>query len=485
MANIKLLLGAVNITDYLIVTAAKVASPTIEEARVVFAPPHPASRNVILPQTGEIDAANYIITFYSSTDGTTLTQQRGQFERDVRNTKIANEVRFYLAGGTGSTDPAGGQNQLIDSYLDGKTLVSVQREGFRPLVPPAFPSLKEYDVASGGVITLTQGQTFQTGEVITIVITYLTSFEDSASNNGFYTGTVLYTADQQLVAADRNKRVKCEATGATMKVTLEALGSFPTGKFYYFHSNGGNQKNVRLLPFLGSGDKFLFEGVVYDEISVGLGEAVRVEKYGSYWEVVTEFKGLANVGERITKGLLSVINTLPENATLQDGDIYPRLFYWIQTFLPATHKIIDDTVISPSYTHPAGKEGMFVVHSSQRKFRMPNAQGRVIKGLDNFTSYPGTTTRPVGYPGGTEAGVIGKHQHLMFVDRQITDGTFNNPPTPLTPVVRYFQKSGNESYFMKAGNNNEVPTVGVTDTGKGAADENTVKNIGDVFLRRV
>ena len=59
MAQIRLGVGQVNITNTLIAIARKTTTPLVEEAREPYAPPHPATRNVVLPAAGSIDPVIY------------------------------------------------------------------------------------------------------------------------------------------------------------------------------------------------------------------------------------------------------------------------------------------------------------------------------------------------------------------------------------------------------------------------------------------
>lgn len=467
MAVIKLTIGAVNITNYLIVVARKTTDPNTIAAQQAYAPEDlDAPVNVLLPDSGALDAGTYYVDYRESTDGETLGTLLGTFTYDATNKKPISETRYYLTNGPRDIDPEGDQTDLIDPYLDGKNITSIYKEGFRPLVPPGgdTESFKEYDLITGGGVKLLGGQLFNDNEVTVIEITYTLSYDDSASNAGLYDGVVLITEDTTLGTTHRNKCLKCESVSTKLVITLEDLSTVPDGKFYYFRSNRGSQKKVRILP--ATGDKILFAGVERDEVSLGLGESVRIEKATDIWEVVTEWKGQECVGERVTKGVKDTLNLVPEDGSLQDGDIEPRLFKFVHD-LPATHKIIDDAVINIGYVHPEGKEGMFVQHSSLRKFRMPNSQGWYIKGLDDYDTYTGTGNR---YPGATGQGQVGPHTHPL-------------------PFKKNDSSGGNQQNTLYNGIDNgavNFPSTPATsiNTGDGSGDTNEVNNIGDIFHRR-
>lgn len=480
MANINLTIGAVNSTNYLIVTACKTTSPTIVEAEAVY----PAEMlneplNIVLPEAGSIPAAVYYVTYRESEDGETPGQILGRFTYNAKDKKPISEVRWYQAGGSRGIDPVVDQNELIDPYLDGKNITDLEIEG-RPFVPPT-ETFAEYEFISGGGVRLTNGQLFDPGVITKITITYTLEYEASASDAGMYDDVVLITEDIILTDAHRNKRLKCESSSSRLVVTLEDLDVVPSGKFYWFNSNGGMQKKTKILPV--EGQFIRYQGDDYTEFWIGLGEDVRLEKYEDYWEAIAPHPGISMVGEIIKKGLRDVKNTVPADAALLDGDDEPRLWYWVDNFVPPSNKIVTDTVTNVNYVHPVGKEGMWVVHSSLKKFRTPNTQGWMFKGLKDYSNPNTDPSRPYDYPGGTEAANSGEHDHFSFFDN---GDTFT--ATPLTasnkPVKKQGNKAGtgNVNYEYNITGGNKDPNVGKTS--KAGTGRTRVDNIGTIYLIR-
>jgi hypothetical protein len=481
MAVINIFFSVVNITDKVIVIAAKAATPLTEEARVVFDPPHPAQINAILPESGEIDAGVYYVYFYSSSDGTSLDFQLARFEVNTKNKKPISEVRFYQTGGPRDVDPAADQSDIIDPYLDGKDITLVNKEGYGPLAPPST-TFKQYSLIAGGGIHLENGQTFNDGEIMSVTITYTHEFEDSASTSGLYNGTVLVDTTRTLDSSYRGKRLKCEGSASMLEVTLEDISNVPDGKFYYFTTNGGVQKQIRILPFDYGTTKIRFESTDYNEISIGRGEFVRVEKYGTYWEVTLFHANLSRVGERINKTLKAVPSGSVEDGALFSGDLWPRIWYWINNFLPAASYIVDDTLDDVGYVRPAGSQGKFIIHSNPnlKLFRVPDTQGMVLKGVSNFNTVAA---------GPFESGAVGQHYHNQFYD----NGTTNNK-NPLTEENTPDNRQGlgtdfgNENYEYSITGDAGEATLGRTSLGKTPAGvalgtKNTVDNVGEIWIR--
>lgn len=354
MANIDLAVGQVNITaNFLIARARKVSTPLIEETREEYPSPLAPSFNVLLPPSGSIDPVNYYVDFYESSDGIALDLLLAQFVVNAKDNLILSETRWYKVGEGGPVDPAADQDILSDPYLDGKTITKVFKEGQGPLAPPEY-AYKDYDLYAGGGVQLLNGQIFSAGERVAVEITY-TGQQTLIAGAGMYSAVVVITANTTLASTHRNKRIRCVGASSRLVVTLENVAAVPEGTFYHITHNDGNQLQTKILPAVG--DSITYFTDTYSEMTIAPGEYLRVEKIGVKWEAVLVHPGILQVGERMAAGWNAHPNTKPEDATLYDGDDYPRIWWWITNKLPATHVITDDTVTG-AYVHPANKEGL-------------------------------------------------------------------------------------------------------------------------------
>lgn len=475
MAVIKLGIGAVNITDYLIVVVRKVSDPTVEAARELYTPLQVASNlNVVIPSSGSLDPAEYYIDFRESADGTTLGALLKQMEFDATLQIPISETLYYKAGGTLPVDPAADQADLVDAYLNGKNITKVFKYGYGPLWPPggARDPDKEYSLIAGGGIHLEGGQTFNFNERYSVEITYVSRFEQSTSNAGLYDGVLLISADTTLTSAHRNKRLKCESVSSRLVITLEDITTVPAGKFYQFNSNGGSQSKTRIRP--QSGQLIRYQGEDRTEISIGQGESLRLEKYSTYWEVVNPPSGLSMVGERFIKAQVAVKNALAMDGSIVDGNDEPRLYYYV-SHLSSVEAIIDDSLA----VQPQGQEGRWVVSIAQFKLRLPNYQGYFQRALKSFSTFGADTSRYYDYPGGSAPEHVGDHKHWSIVAEDVGGGGgFPTAPLANTSPVRYFQKPGNESAYLVG--SATTPSIGITSSPT-SPGENTVKNIGEIY----
>jgi hypothetical protein len=461
MAQIRLSIATINITNDLIVIARKTTTPLVIEAQEPYHAPHPVTQNVVLPATGDIDPVIYYVDFYESSDGVSLDLLLSSFQYDLQNNIILSERRFYTVGGTGPNDPPADQDTLTDAYLDGKTISGVFKEGFRYLKPET-ETTPEWEVVAGGGIRLLGGKQFSVDEVVSIEISYTGSSGSGSSSGSLYNGVALIDSSRTLDNTYRNKRLRTEAAGSNiLVVTLEGVGSVPDGTFYHFTSNGGDQNQTRILP--SGSETIKYNGENYTEMSFGKGEYLRIVKTGSFWEAELAHEHILSVGARFSGDWKDFPSCKPEDGGLYDGDEWPRVWWWIKNKLPITHYIADDNVINGGYAHPQGREGQFVIHSTLKKFRMPNTEGWLERGLADFNNYGGDSSRGYDYPGGTQGAQVGQVSISLNKGNGYTGG------------------SQNAGWFAPGDPNHPHPNeLIIVNSGK----ENMVRNNGVIYMRR-
>jgi hypothetical protein len=459
MGQIRLGVGQVNITNHLIGVARKTTTPLVIEAQEPYAPPHPTTRNVVIPAAGDIDPVIYYVDFYESSDGIAFDLLLSQFVYDLKNQIVIAERRFYLVGGAQSYDPPADQDTLTDAYLDGKTITGFFKTGYGYLRPNT-ESVTEWVTVGGGGIQLQNNLIFSADEVYCVEISYL-SDQTQVSGAGMYSGVQLIDTDTTLNSLYRNKRLRCESAASNkLVVTLESVALVPDGTFYHFTSNGGNQNQTRVLP--NGAETIKYNGENYTEISIGKGEFVRIVKVASIWEAELTHPFVLQVGERFSGTWKDQPSCKPEDGTLYDGDEWPRIWWWISNKLPSTHKVTDDNVINGGYIHPPNQPGLFVVHSTLKKFRVPNTQSLSERGLKNFTTYNTDEARNYDYPGGLQDEMVGPHTH---------------------PLPRDASGSQDIQSLVVTSNADEGITSASL-TGNNTGTENRVKNFGVIFMRR-
>lgn len=422
MPVLKLSLGQVNIVQHLIVQLRKTTSLGSVYASQSFAPPHPTTRNITF---NNIDTAVYQVEFRESVDGIAVGTILATHIVEIKESIQVFERKFYTVDGPNPEDPASGQNILSDPYLNGKQIGGVFQEGFRYLVDPVDKdgnpiANKEYDLHVGGGVELISPFLFTSpGQIWTIDI--ITTQEVPVINLAGFLPVVDIAANTTLISTHYNKRLRCEASGSRLVITMPSLSSTPEGMAFKFMCNGGNQFQTKIVRT--GGDLFKFHYLTPSEITFMVGEFLVIEKRTingtEYWEVYDAHAGLLQVLERFDAQWKDHPNCKPADGALYDGDDWPRPYYHIINSLPLTHKIVDDTVINGGYVHPVGKEGLYVVHSTLKKFRVPNTQGWYKRNLKSFTAFNADVERTMttagnayDYPGGTQKDMVKDHFHV-------------------------------------------------------------------------
>jgi len=466
--NLQIFLGTVNYTDYLHVTAAKVASPATVVWEDWIAVPV-TNYTLVIPG---LDPDDYYISFYDSPDNVSLGTLVSQCFVNGKTPEYGYEVRFYEIGNLPVTATLDVTEKIItDTYLIGKTIESYFKEGFRFLEPDTEIT---FDDTTGDMELLT-GANFETGEKFAITIKYAVGMVAVSGGNGLYTGTLnVSAATYTLLVGDKNKRVRCVGSGSTQVITLPALSGISIDEGYYFDNTAtGVASQVKIL--VNGSDRIQYNGFdlalnEFEEFWVSKGQHLLLRKFDDdYWEVITDWKGTC-VGEKVTVGYKSHPLIITENGQLMDGDEWPLMWWWLNNVLPSTHKYITDTVTG-SFTPDATKPGQFAVHSTLKKWRMPTTTGLIQKGLANFETYgTDTANRPVDYPGGYQAEMMLSHSH------KVKTGGNGTGADPGRSLIR--QSYNGDAYQTGASSGGPyIETVG------GA--QNRVNNDGVIFARRM
>lgn len=469
--SLKITLGTVAYTDWLHVTASKVSTPTVVAWEDWIDVPV-TNYNFIIPN---LDPENYYIRYYDAPTNGSLGTLVAELIVNALTSEFLYERRFYTCGGAGAHDPIDGVTFINDPYLIGKAVTGFFKEGFRYYEPVTE---FVFDDATGQIDTIT-GTSFSTDEKIIVEIKYTAGTVAPAGGNGLYTGTLdVPDATYTLLSADRNKRLRLVGTGPTQVITVAALSAIAAEDGFYFDNTcGGVAVQVKIL--MQGGDRIRYNGFMaasdeFAEFWVSKGEHLLIRKFDStYYEVITDYKGI-KVGGRNSDGYKAMPGTLVEDGGLYDGDEYPRLWWWLNEILPSTH-VITDATVTGSYTHPAGKEGLFVMHPTLKKFRLPNTQNLSERGLLNFTSYGSDAERIYDYPGGVQNDAIKEHQH------ETTSGTL-----PSTLFGRGILSRILGKYNGSASGNTDLTSKPVDAAGASISKtENRVKNFGVIYTRNI
>lgn len=427
MIPLQVFTGSVNFTTYLHVTLARVSSPT-QVVWELWIPEPKANYNFIIPAP---DEDVYYVTFYQAPTNAEMGLLVSQCTVAAVSAAFKHDILFYEFGNLPATASVDDTNTILtDTYLIGKEVESLFKEGFRFL---ELTKEATYEITTG-VITLLNGTVFAIHEKFTVGIKYSAdnSGNTSTTTGGLYAGSkTISTQAATLLVSDKNKRIRLQGSAATQVITIPSIVSLSDDDGFYFDNTCGGVAVQPKIIFTGS-DSIKYNGFFtstdfFQEFWVSKGEHLLIRKYtdGStpFFEVITDYKGV-EVGRRMAAGVVGQPGYIPEDFNLYDGDEYGRVWWYIKNKLPATHVLVDDNCINPGYAPSVlTRPGQFIRHSSLKKFRVPNTQNLSERGLANFNTYGADAiNRPYDYPGGFMDQMILSHAHPEMVFKANNNG---------------------------------------------------------------
>lgn len=445
MASALFSLGIVNITGHLIINARKVTDPLVVVASQTFAPPHSTTRNVTF---NNLPLGTYYFDFRDSPDGIGIGTLLATYNVILESDTESVENVFYTVDGTGDYDPDSEGDTITDPYLDGKNVIGVFKEGFRFLKP-----FSEWERPTSDSVHII-GATFGSQEVFMVqILNRIPLDADTSGAGGGFDGVTEITANITLTSTHVNKKLRCKSLTARLVITLPVLATIAEGGFFHFTTYSGSQIQTKIVT--QSGQVITGYGT---ELTLGAKEFLKIERRGSLYEVIDAHANIDMVWQHFGDQT-ERLNALPENGALYDGDDYPRPWNHFNTVIPTDRKIVDDNVTNPSYVHPVGKEGMVVVHSTLKKFRMPNTQGHFYRNLPSFTDFSN------GLPGRKEDQMVGPHNHPVKPPDSNSDAGFGKTAT--------------------GGQGAESTGIATYNTQNNSGTETRPINIGEISLRRI
>lgn len=365
MGEIRLSVGQINISDYLIINIREVDNPTAIVDSLVVPPPVPATQNLLF--TGLNNVVHYV-DFRESPDGIAQGTLLSTFVYDVKNQTIIAERRYYTTDGLGDYDPVEGDSEITDPYLDGKTVYGVFKEAFRYLKPTS-----EWTQTDDTVSLLAYGD-FQPGEVIAIEINY-TVDQPGGSASSFPSDIIEESGNITLDSSHYDKMIVATGSSTLQILQMPDLLTIPDGKRFSFNTHRGPGRYLQLNMTSG------FIRVDGDEESViwlGKGEECTLMKKGNYLHVVSWSGDRNRVGE-LVKADIPPLNSVAETGLWVDiDDEYPRLYYWYVADL--------DPSLLGTGTHPTTPSGAnaqkWCIDAVNNKLWVPNSGGYFDRNTD-------------------------------------------------------------------------------------------------------
>lgn len=328
MAEAKFSIGQVNITGYLRVIAREMTDTgpsAAESANVVYAPPQPTTRNIVI---ADLNPIPYQFEFYESSDGVALGVLLASYVIDVGKIYQAIMTIYEFKVGRGeANDPAANTKEYDNTALAGFTaerLIVTQR-----VVGPRSFLMGEIEVLDAGGFKFPDAsdETFNDQDFWTVIALNLITVQDPVNiTRGKYTSVISFD-DDLTIDSDHYDSLLVAAGPDTdiLTLTFPALGTIPNGTAFTVSTHGGLQRYVAFQ--LDSGDIAKVRGSDDNIFWIGRGATIEVIVQDGVM-YITKWDGdsAERVGE-IVKTNIQPLNSLPETGGWYLFADYPRYYY--------------------------------------------------------------------------------------------------------------------------------------------------------------
>lgn len=284
--------------------------------------------------------------------------------------------------------------------------------------PAAFPQIAQI------------GERF-TAKVFNLVATPTPTGNNSGGGSEF-SGIALITSSTQLTTIHRGKLLHCALGNLAGTITLEDLGDAPKYSTITIETNVSNTKQTRIETKQIS-QKIYFAGTSLTYLYLGISQSIKLFVGDDGYYLISNAEFLLNIGKPHFDYAVR-LNTAVANGQLVRRADYPRLWDFVQTLDGIS--LVDDSLwnVSQDITnaetgtmtsfHPY--EGCFSKGDGSTTFRLPNLQGKFIRGLNNVTLtgliLGDDTERGWDKAGGVQSDMLRKHDHDEQVYTAVNDG---------------------------------------------------------------
>jgi len=254
-----------------------------------------------------------------------------------------------------------------------------------------------WDSATGTFAFLTAGQTFDSGQWLTI------EFQPQAGGGALSVPTTqdftmkLITANYTITTADFGTKIVVEPSGNFITLTLPNITTVATGRPLMIETKSAQEyRCVQIAPYSTNLIKFQF-----GKLFLMMNEALTIYRFvvtgRNEWRIYNMMGNFQEVGRIVANDLANVYNRIPLDGASLDRFAYARLYNELVLRLPVSQVVnFDDWVNNPTFYSLANSS----VPANKDKFHVPDRRGL-------FERY-NATPRVVG---SYEPDAVGKHKH--------------------------------------------------------------------------
>jgi hypothetical protein len=397
MAKIFISFNIISTSDIILVVR-EMDAPLAEVYRHFYPAPHTQVNLTV----DNLNPVMHIVQAWSTTDGTTLLQLKGQCDIDASiGGQLAFDIVTFIVDrgltGTPHYDPVTPTNQYANPDLDGKTY-TVFKPGYGPLIFGYH-----IDTIVGGGFHFIDGQEFSSTEEYTIMVSDLVATNTVSSGAGYPKGVVAITADTAFAPAHYGQLLEIVGAGTgVITISIADINTIPDNTVFGINTHNGLQRYVTLQ--LPSGKYCQILGVQRNAGYISRGQEVTFIKKGAYLRVTAgAYEAFGRVGDRIYKDGAGPLNSLPETGGWYLKADYPGIARYVSE-LP-----IGDVVAGTDDVTP-GAADVAKWNVGTNKIWVPDAGGYFVRNADPNTDVDiGRST----VSGNIEADMVGPHTHLV------------------------------------------------------------------------
>lgn len=447
---------APGITNDLIAVIYNTLAPAAEVDRILKAAPHnnPYNFNFV-----NLVPGIYIVKIHETPDGVTLGTLRHDFWVDATLQKLLayNILEIVVDRGQGAPfyDPSNGDIDYINPDIDGLTY-EVFKPGYGILSWNA-----DITPRTGGGFTFTNGTSFASAEIYTLMISNLVTQPISQTGVGFPDDVVTIPGDTVFSSAHYNKILEVDTGVEVINISID-LAAIPDATQFSINTQKHNNTLINVCLNLASGQTCLVNGRFEGSVYVGKGEDVTFFKKGSILRILTWNGDYRRIGEKIFSDGAppSIPNILPFTGFWIDKARVPRLWNWYVSrlapgqFVPGTDNV---TPAGANITRWGIGTNMIWVPNYQNLHLRNNSGGQA----DNELQGDAVGDAEVNF--------------FVFTGTGVGKNGMRNPAQGLGPLASYGD-GGFVSSDSAGGTNNNNERTG-TFSIKSPFGENRVKNV--------
>jgi hypothetical protein len=475
MANVKLVLLPVNITNYLIIRVERVDDLGVEITRQAFAQPH-TQRNISFVN---LEPVMYRFFFWESLDGLALTTNLGSADIDASLAFEAMiEIFEFIVDRGQPNDPVSGQNQYRNpDLLDCIHLVPaavIPAAGAYTVEQRAVGkklSTEITDVPNPGGFDLST-DIFYAGD-IWVVVKYSKIVAQTVPTAGDYPRDIVTETDPVVVLNDTHYSKEIEAAGnaETQIFQFPDLGGVADKRYWLFNTHKFTGNYV-VLDF-SNGGSMIYQGEEVSVFYMPKGEEIAIMVKAHKGRIVFYPGNAARRGQIIPDYKADRVGYIPAIGTEYTKAQMPGLYEFVENLPAGVAQTFADWNSDPGGLGKFPYKRCWAIDVGTEKIKVPDLRDTSIK----FLKMAADPNRIPNQPGGLQMDAVGPIDNAT-IELQNGAGGDNTNPLNWNGAPRGFSGMDNQAGWI----NNKIGGVAQWIRFSGGGTETSVRTAGLIPL---